>query len=187
MDHSKLLQWAQNQYMTDCTLELIDDENTINMSIHKIILMSSNAFFEQVLSPHDVLASNVLTSNVLTLIVPNVYITQELIYDMYNSVIIDYKNKHNLPIWRYIIEMIRCKHFLGIKNVVVPPHDLRVPESGYYLLLDLIKIFGTRNSALNYLLYNNLPKDYANKIGNIFTDEILSDFKELDTMKKEYK
>ena len=167
MDFDKLYQLAKENIFTDLSLILTDDSNKININVHKNILYSSCVYFEKLLTN-----MKEKDANNIIIHVPNAYIAHDIILSFYNQK----TNIANYPVWKYILESVKCYDFFGIEYDSNLIHDLKIPEEGFELLLDVIEIVGYNEKTIK-LLNKNLPKEYDL---SKFPKELLEEMLELE-------
>src|SRR3989337_2255793 len=137
MDYQELYFSLKENLFTDLGLKLVDQTNTITIQLHKIILYSSCIYFRKLLT-----SFKERNLNEITIQVPNTFIMHDIIMSFYGQKI----NSQNLPDWQHLLETIKCWDFLGIPfkpDVVL--RNLRVPTTGFDLLLDVIDLVGYDN------------------------------------------
>src|SRR3990170_8797570 len=162
MDYQELYNSLKENLFTDLSLKLVDQNNTITIRLHKIILYSSCVYFRKLLT-----SCRERNLNEITIQVPNTFIMHDIIMSFYGQKM----NSQNLPDWQHLLETIRCWDFLGIPFESDILRNLRVPIEGFDLLLDVIDLVGYNDFTIK-LIKKNLPNNYDT---SIFPKELLEE------------
>ncbi|AZL89564.1 BTB/POZ domain-containing protein [Megavirus baoshan] len=149
MDYNKAYDLVKNNRFCDLKLTIDDGTNKFIINVHKIILYSSCIYFEKLL----IFGENY--SNDIKIVVPNAYVTRDIIMKFYGQKI----NSGNYPEWKIYLESYRCYDFLGLEFDISDIRHLIVPEEGFELLLDVIELIGYNDETIK-LLIKNLPENY---------------------------
>ena len=151
MDLAELYDAFNNEILNDITLTLTDKKTELVVKLHKIILYSSSIYFKKLLTNF-----KEKDLNEITIIVPNVYVTYDIIMTFYGQK----TNIGNLPEWKHLLETIKCKDYLGLKNDYNIIKNIEIPEYGFELLLEIGGLTNYDNNDLLRTIIRNIPKDY---------------------------
>ena len=155
MNVDNLYDQNNNEYIpfVDSLLTLTDKNNKITIATHKIILYNSCIYFKKMLTNF-----KEKDSNSITIQVPNVNISYDIIISFYHEKKII--NSTNYPIWKYQLESYKCYDFFGLDFLDTKIFfDLEIPDEGFELLLDVIELIGFNKETIK-LLNKNIPDDY---------------------------
>jgi hypothetical protein len=62
------------------------------------------------------------------------------------------------PEWKYVLETFKCRDYFALDNDITKLYNLTVPEEGFDLLLDVLKLYDIMNDRkLIRLIKKNLP------------------------------
>lgn len=155
MSSNKLLKSFANGIFTDLKLTLVDDnQQSITINIHKIILYANCTFFEKLLLFND---SNVTEK---TINVPNVYVCRDIIQSFYlvNSESKIDKSQTNLdPMYQF--QLYICRDFLGLKQDINVLFNLYIPTSIFDDFFNFAELYSNNNNIIG-LIFRNIPKNY---------------------------
>jgi WD40 repeat protein len=166
MDLNKLQQDLVNKEFTDAELIIVDPNEKINISIHKIVLASSSDYFRKLFTFGD--GKNKSTYEI---IVDDAKVSHDIIYSFYGIKI----NSPNYPEWKYILKIFICRNFFCLANDVYLLYNLIVPADGFDLMLETMGLFDYINDLkLMKTIKNNFPDDYdLNKLSIDFIKKII--------------
>lgn len=136
-----------NELYSDLTLVLDDKQRTLSIKTHKIVVYMASPYMRGCLETTTV-------EDTLTMFVPNVSITYDLIVSLYNI----NSNVKNYAYWEHLIELIRCKDFLGMNHdkEIDKLSKLQIPPEGINLLIEVMTLIGLPDSGM-WIIWNNLP------------------------------
>ncbi|AUV58988.1 BTB POZ domain and WD-repeat protein, partial [Bandra megavirus] len=158
MNFNTLYSLSQENKFTDLVLTICNDEDNIfNFSdgqiivnVHKCVLYSSSTYFKNLLT----LCSE-SNQNEITIKVPNVSVTCDIIASFYGQTI----NSTKYPNWLYRLEYIRCCDYLGItfdtKNIT----NILAPEKYFEYLVNVTEISNYDDNLIECLA-KNIPNNY---------------------------
>ncbi|AZL89608.1 BTB/POZ domain-containing protein [Megavirus baoshan] len=165
MDFNFLFNDLDQKIFTDLSLILSDNDNTITIDVHKIVLYCSCIYFRKILT------FNETGDKIIKINVPNVYVARDIIESFYNKVW-DNKSKSfiqirkqyiensiDYPEWKYTIELHKCNDYFGFDVDLNNIYYLQVPKENFDELLDFVDLIGYDNQTIQ-LLINNLPPNY---------------------------
>ena len=134
---------------SDLELTLVDgNNNQMTLNVHKNILANTAPYFSKLFG-----FGVEATSDKITINVSNLNIMFDLIMSFYD------KKQNNLPEWKYKLEMIKSKFFLGLDYDPNLLANIKVPEEGFEQLINAIEMIGFTDENVK-LINNNLPQDY---------------------------
>lgn len=148
---------------SDVELILMDDSGQIiKLNLHKNILSWKCEYFDKMFSFNP-------NKNSYELFVPNATIMKQVLLSFYGIKI----DPQQFPLWQLVLETIRCKNYLCIDINVRSVYNLKIPEEGFNLLLDIVSTNDLKKRQdLIYLVKKNLPADIDSElIKQIFGDE----------------
>jgi WD40 repeat protein len=164
MNYDKLYSFIQNNLFTDLVLTLHDDTHQLIINVNKNILAASCIYFEKLFTN-----CKEKTLNNITVEVPNVYVTNDIIMSFYGQEI----NSGNLSDTRHLLESIKCNNFLGLYYDLSLLDDIEIPETDFELFLDIADLVGYDDNIIK-LINKNLPKEYdLSKFPEELLDEML--------------
>ncbi|AKI79827.1 BTB/POZ domain-containing protein [Acanthamoeba polyphaga mimivirus] len=132
--------------LSDCRLILTDDNNSIEMDVHKCVLYASSPYFKAMFK-------NFKESNSKSVTV-RVHDTQTA-YDIIKS-FYGFKISRDTN-WEYYINKILNKKFFGINAKM--KLDFKVPSDEFEHFLDKIELIGYNKKTFKAIV-NNLPQNY---------------------------
>ncbi|AVL95240.1 WD40 repeat protein [Moumouvirus australiensis] len=164
MDFKILKKDLEDKLFTDLTLILCDNNDTITLDVHKIVLYCSCVYFQKLLTFGKTI------EKIIKINVPNVYISKDIIRSFYNKVWDDNKKCFiqigkpdsaytEYPEWKYKILLHKCNDFFGLDVDFDKIYYLKVPNENFSELLDFVDLLGYDNESIQ-LLVNNFPLDY---------------------------
>ncbi len=132
--------------LSDCRLILTDDNNSIEMDVHKCVLYASSPYFRAMFK-------NFRESNSKSIIVRvhDVQTAYDIIKSFYGFKISRDTN------WEYYINKILNKKFFGINSKM--KFDFKVPSDDFENFLDKIELIGYNKKTLRTIV-NNLSQNY---------------------------
>lgn len=142
---------------TDFKLIIKDHHKSLIMDVHKIVLIYSAKYFEEICSSNPLLRE-------IELSVPNVHVTYDIISSFYKIK----PQSNNIPIWRYQLLTFKCRSLLLLLNDVRQLYDIKVPSEDFELLVDVVSQFDVTNDIkLVRCIRKNLPINFnINRLGN---------------------
>lgn len=141
--------YLSNKKFTDLKLILKDETDTIELDVHSIILSSLSPYFDRLLSFNKQITEQLM-------IVDNAQIMADTIMSLYGY---DPVN-HQYPDWYYKLEMIKCRSYLCLDYNLSELHNLKIPDNGFDLLLQVAELFDSSNMSIIKLIKYNLPQNY---------------------------
>lgn len=151
MDLDKLYQLAVNNQFTDIVLVLEDDKETIIIGAHKCVLYASCPYFEKMFA---ITMKETIQSRI-NIRVPNSHVFCNIISGFYGQKI----KSGNIEQWKYQLDTILCRDFLGLEITGDLFNDLVVPPENFDDLLKIIELIGFDKYAFD-LIVKNIPTDY---------------------------
>ncbi|AFX93181.1 putative BTB/POZ domain and WD-repeat protein [Megavirus courdo11] len=159
----------KNEY-TDLILIICSDEDNIfdfsdqkkiTINVHKCVLYSSSTYFKNLFT-----LGSESNQDKITIQVPNVSITQDIIASFYGQII----NSTDYPDWLYQLDYIRCCDYLGITFDTKNIRNIVVPEKYFEFLISVVEITNYDDNLIE-CLSKNIPNGYdlsklSNKIKN---------------------
>ena len=134
---------------SDLELTLVDDDhNQITLNVHKNILANTAPYFSKLFG-----FGIEATSDKITINVSNLNIMFDLIMSYYDE------KQNSLPEWKYKLETIKSKIFLGMDYDPNLLRNIKVPEEGFEQLINAIEMIGFTDETIK-IINNNLPTDY---------------------------
>ncbi|AVG46777.1 BTB POZ domain-containing [Acanthamoeba polyphaga mimivirus] len=133
--------------LSDCTLDLVDENSTTTLNVHKIILYLGCPYFRSMFGEFK--ESN--QSNI-TLEVPNVQATCDIIQSFYGTKIINNNNN-----WEYELNLFMCKRFFCIDTIF--PHQIKIPSDEFEEFLTMIEKIGFDKDIKKFII-KNIPGIY---------------------------
>ena len=140
---------------TDVEIIFVDQTNTSNLYVHKVILASSSQYFDKMFTFGK---ENGQTQ--ITIYVDNVVAARTSILSIYELIDADYlSNVKNL------LEIFKCNNFFCINNDKKKLYNIKVPQEDFNLFLEILQEFDFLND-INLLstLKKNIPVDYDLKL-----------------------
>lgn len=137
------------QFFTDCVLTIKDQQQTITLTCHKIILSSSKYFRDMFRTNHN--EKNIYFD------VADATVMRDVILSMYGK-----KCRSNgCPEWKYQLLTIKYKDYLLMDYDLTPLYSLSVPENKFDMLIEVASLQNILvNQKLLSLLKRNLPIDF---------------------------
>ena len=165
MNPDKICQRFHDGKGSDMELILIDDNNTIKLDLHKFVLINSCDFFETL-----ILFPNNIDKKFFTLQIFNAIIVRDIIALFYGV----NENSTDCSEWSYILGTLLCKNYLCLPIDITKLYNLRVPEIGFNLFMQVTELFGdvTSDYKLMRSVKRNLPLNYDL---TIFSEEFLEE------------
>ena len=162
MDFNKLALDLDTKVYTDIKLILIDGKsNTIEINVHKIVLVFSSEFFYSLFKFR--LEKN---KSEVTVMVDDVKIAQEVILSFYGKEIVYGDIVHKLMI-------MMCQDYFGTKINISLLMNNKIPENLFELFLHLIGSSKLDNGLL-MTIKNNIPANYdLNKLPRDMIEKLL--------------
>ncbi|AKI80523.1 WD40 family protein [Acanthamoeba polyphaga mimivirus] len=151
MDLDKLYQLAVNNQFTDIIIVLEDGKETITIKAHKCILYTSCPYFEKMFST----TMKESIQSIITIQVPNSHVFCDIIFGFYGQKI----KSGNIEPWKYQLDTILCRDFLGLEITSSLLNNLVVPPENFDDLLKIIDLIGFDDYAFD-LITNNIPTNY---------------------------
>ncbi|AEQ61003.1 WD40 family protein [Acanthamoeba polyphaga mimivirus] len=151
MDLDKLYQLAVNNQFTDIILVLEDDKETITIGAHKCILYASCPYFEKMFAT----TMKESIQSRINIRVPNSHVFCNIISGFYGQKI----KSGNIEPWKYQLDTILCRDFLGLEITNSLLNDLIVPPENFDDLLKITELIGFDEFAFD-LIIKNIPSDY---------------------------
>ncbi|BCS82781.1 BTB/POZ domain-containing protein [Cotonvirus japonicus] len=155
---NKLSQCLESGDCSDITLILNDEQNTIEMHVHKLIIRMCSPYFEKMFLNFKESASEKILINV-----QNAPIARDIIESFYGKKIEFYQK--NLS---YYLDFWICENYFGL-DFYIPINPLgrkfdfiekiKNIDCDFENLLDKIEIIGYNEYTLR-LIVNNIPEDY---------------------------
>ncbi|AEX62127.1 putative BTB_POZ domain-containing protein [Megavirus courdo7] len=133
--------------LSDCTLDLIDENSITTLNVHKIILYLECPYFRSMFGEFK--ESN---QSKITLEVPNVQATCDIIQSFYGTKIINSNNN-----WEYELNLFMCKRFFCIDTNF--PHQIKIPSDEFEEFLVMIEKIGF-NQDIKKFITKNIPESY---------------------------
>jgi WD40 repeat protein len=161
MNYIKAYDPREENLFTDLSLILTDGTSTLTMNVHKIILYLSCPYFEKLLTNF-----REKDATHITIEVENIYVAYDIIMAFYNQK----TNLANLPYWEHLLTEFKCRDFFGFRLDSELLSDLKVPDEGFELLLDIIELVGYNENTIKSI-NDNLPGTYD--ISN-FSSELIN-------------
>ncbi|ANB51109.1 hypothetical protein [Powai lake megavirus] len=141
--------------LSDCTLDLADENSTTTLYVHKIILYLGCPYFRSMFGGFK--ESN---QSKITLEVPNVQATCDIIQSFYGTKIINNNNN-----WEYELNLFMCKRFFCIDSNF--PHQIKIPSDEFEEFLVMIEKIGF-NQDIKKFIIKNIPELYDfDKLSNL--------------------
>ncbi|BCS82548.1 putative BTB/POZ domain-containing protein [Cotonvirus japonicus] len=144
MDSLSLSTLFNSDILSDITIDLVDDNSTTTLNLHKNILYLGCPYFRSMFSGFK--ESN---SSKITLEVPNVEISCDIIQEFYE---VDNVSDHD---WKYELNMFMCKRFFCID--IDFPSEVKIPPNEFKEFLVLIEKIGFEKDSKK-LIMKNIPK-----------------------------
>jgi WD40 repeat protein len=149
---------TNNSNQTNVLLKIKDGHNNFETTINKNILCSSCVFFEKLLND-DFMEKKL---NKIKINVPNSLISSDIILSFTGKEI----NKNKLKNWYYLLNYIICCDYFVINYDLSILLNIKIPEEGFELLLEVGKILNYNKEIMEYIL-DNFPIDYdINKLSH---------------------
>ena len=116
--YNKFNDFRKEKLFTDVTITLIDNNDKIDLDLHKIVLVNNSAFFkEKLIKKYD--------KNKFNIKVPNVKIMKNIILSFYG----EKSDKNNYPKWFNCLKTIECKKMLYMPlSIPLDTHNDIAPE-----------------------------------------------------------
>ncbi|AFX93165.1 putative BTB/POZ domain-containing protein [Megavirus courdo11] len=133
--------------LSDCTLDLVDENSITTLNVHKIILYLGCPYFRSMFGEFK--ESN---QSKITLEVPNVQATCDIIQSFYGTKIINSNNN-----WEYELNLFMCKRFFCIDTNF--PHQIKIPSDEFEEFLVMIEKIGF-NQDIKKFIIKNIPESY---------------------------
>ena len=134
---------------TDFELTIADAEKEIKLNLHKLVLYYTCPYFKKIFSDDPEKSSAAIK-------VSHASIMNDVIMSLYGGD----KKSISHPKWLYILETIKCRHYLGLDINVCNLYDLEVPAKNFNLLLEVVNLFGYEDYKLVRTVMKNLPNNY---------------------------
>lgn len=150
MDLDILREDLLEKKLTDIVLVLKDSNVEIRMHLHKIILYCSCEYFRKMILFN-------FDKPIQCMNVSSAGITRDIILLFYGI----QPEIDNYPEWFYILETIKCRNYMCLQYDHKLLYNLKVPEQGFELLLDVLDLFDMNNhKGLVQTIKDNLPANY---------------------------
>nr|WBF70230.1 hypothetical protein [Megavirus caiporensis] len=133
--------------LSDCILDLVDENCTTTLNVHKIILYLGCPYFRSMFGGFK--ESN---QSKITLEVPDVQTTCDIIQSFYGTKIINDNNN-----WKYELNLFMCKRFFCIDTNF--PHQIKIPNNEFEEFLVEIEKIGF-NQDIKKFIIKNMPELY---------------------------
>lgn len=162
---------------TDCTITFVDHYRSLDMSCHKIILLSASDYFRNAFSSGN--------TDHITIQAYNAQIMRDVVLSFYGT---DLDNHHGYHDWEYLLQTFLCRNYLLLDSDVSELYDLEVPERGFELLMQVLTVYDlSNNEKLLSVIRENLPvqynlPDYLQKILAKKRFIIVCDCNKIDTL-----
>ncbi|AGF84855.1 hypothetical protein QJ854_gp927 [Moumouvirus goulette] len=165
MDFKLLKQDLDDKLFTDLSLILSDDNNTITIDVHKIVLYSSCIYFRKLLT------FGKTKEKIIKINVPDVFVSKNIIESFYDRVWNNESksyiqvgknpdsNCNDYPEWKYTILLYKCNDFFGLDTDLNKIFYLQVPSEKFNKLLNFVDLLNY-DDKLTQLLINNFPLNY---------------------------
>ncbi len=152
MDATMLYQeFYQKKILTDLTLTIKDDDDTIVIDVHKLVLCAYSPYF------HRLFCRSFKESKVdkLSITVPNAAVCYDIIMAAYHQ----QTNQAAYPKLQHALWLVICSDYLGLE----PDYDLLRKsdwsDSDLAYIISLYHLFSV-NEQMVKLLYHHLPPTY---------------------------
>ncbi|AZL89671.1 BTB/POZ domain-containing protein [Megavirus baoshan] len=146
MDSLSLSTIFNSDILSDCTLDLVDENSMTTLNVHKIILYLGCPYFRSMFGEFK--ESN---QSKITLEVPNVQATCDIIQSFYGTKIINGNN------WAYELNMFMCKRFFYIDTNF--PYQIKIPSDEFEEFLIMVDKIGF-NQDIKKFIIKNIPVSY---------------------------
>lgn len=144
--YNKFNEFRKENLFTDVIITLVDNNDTIDLNLHKIVLVNNSAFFKEKLIKK-------YHKNKFTIKVPNVKIMKNMILSFYGEKI----DKNNYPEWFNRLKIIECKKMLYLPLDDNELDNLEIPNEGFNLFIYIIDHFLGYNNKNIKLINKYLP------------------------------
>lgn len=143
-----------NRKYTDCTITFIDNQRSIDMSCHKIVLLSASEYFRNAFScgntNHIIMKCDNSDARIMYDIVLSFYEPEATNCNLYGY-----------PGWEYLLQSFICRDYILLNNNVNQLYDLKVPKQGFELLMRVLAVYDLeKNENLLKVVRDNLPTGY---------------------------
>src|SRR5581483_10642185 len=152
MDFNKLYQDLHNKKYTDVELILVDCNKQLIMNVHKVILACSSEYFDKLFNFGTEKFQHQIIINV-----NDVDVAHDIILSFYGQK----TNSTNYPLWKYLLESMKCRCFFCLPSDISLLYNLIVPAEGFDLLLEIIEHFDFINdNKIMRTIKKNIPMNY---------------------------
>lgn len=155
MDPLVAQRYLSEKKFSDLKLVIKDDNESISMDVHKIVLGCCSPYFDSMLLFNEKNGTN----NIIIINADNAPIMRDVILSCYGIVA-----HHKYPEWYYILETFKCKHLLCIKYDINGLYNLTIPHEHFEYFLDIMKCYDLHNvcdkDKLIKMIKFNLPPNY---------------------------
>lgn len=149
-DIEVLKQDVTNKKFTDCKIIFVDQEHTIVVYCHKIILYSSSDYFRNSFLCGD--------TDQIVIKADDARIMRDVVMSFYT---VSNINHYGYPEWEYLLKTFMCKNYLLLNNDETLLYNLKVPEYGFELLIQVLAFYDLeKNFKLQSVVRENLPTQY---------------------------
>ncbi len=143
MNPFKIRELYGQNLISDLTVVLFDDTDTLTLNVHKVILYCGAPYFEKLIQ------NMAPDTNVVKITVPDVYVTRDIIMSFYHMT----TNDAEYDSIYLLMEQI-CRDFLCLHLNPVRLNNVVIPSEGLPLLIQLIELTNYSPEYIKILYLN---------------------------------